>query len=117
MKKEIDFDLLASLNKAFIEYYAKADKFKIEENFLVWLDDLSLKHPDLRTDFEKSGFEESKNTIAFMRFILELNGIGLFEHMKKSLSENDYYRFTHPDDWVIPKEMNIVNTKTMNSLI
>lgn len=118
MKKEIDLDLLAKLNKAFIEYYAKAEKFKTEENFLAWLSHLDIRHPELRKDFERAGFEESKNAIPFMRFVLELNSIGLYEHMQHNLSCEDYKRFIAPNsDLVIPKEMNIVNPNDLTKLI
>ncbi len=53
-----------------------------------------------------------------MRFVLELNRIGLYEHMKSNLSDDDYKKFIAPNnDLVIPKEMNIVNPDDLTKLI
>jgi len=114
----MDLSLIAKLNKAVIEYYGKAEEFKTPENFCKWLNHLATKHQILLKDFELAGFERSKNAIPFMRFILEANNIGLYEHMRNNLSAEDYKTFITPNsDLVIPNEMNIINLKDRTKLI
>jgi hypothetical protein len=116
MKNEIEVELLARINLAVLTYYQKAEEFKTQENYGNWLK--SITHESLRTHFEELGFEASKNAIPFMRFILELNDIGLYEHLKCAISEDDYQKFINPNkDWVVPNEMNIVNLEDLSKLV
>ncbi|NOS91210.1 MAG: hypothetical protein HOP30_04770 [Cyclobacteriaceae bacterium] len=115
MKKPIDVFLLARTNKAALSYYAKASVFKTEENYKVWLNTLSSSI--LRNHFEEIGFENSKNALPFMRFVLELNDFGLDEHMKNSLSKYDYEQWINPSkELIVPKEMNILDPDDLSKL-
>jgi hypothetical protein len=107
MKHEIDTHLLARVNRAVLSYYAQADQFKTEINFYMWLPTLN---GSLREHFRQKGFEDSKNSLPFMRHVLELNDIGMDEHMKANLSKEDYATWINPDRiLMVPKEMDILN--------
>ena len=115
MKNEIDTHLLARVNRAVLNYYAQADQFKTEINFYLWLPTL---RESLREHFRQKGFEDSKNSLPFMRHVLELNDIGMDEHMKVNLSKEDYATWINPDSTrMVPKEMNILNLDDKSSLI
>jgi hypothetical protein len=94
MKNDIDIDLLSRINRVVLSYYAQADRFKTEINFYLWLPSL---RESLREHFRRLGFEESKNSIPFMRYVLELNDICMDEHMKVNLSQEDYATCINPD--------------------
>jgi hypothetical protein len=114
MKHEIDTHLLARVNRAVLNYYAQADQFKAEINFCLWLPTL---RESLREHFRQKGFEESKDSIPFMRHVLELNDIGMDEHMKANLSKEDYATWISPDNTLMaPKEMNILNPDDKSNL-
>jgi hypothetical protein len=114
MKHEIDTHLLARINRAVLSYYAQSDQFKTEINFYLWLPTLK---ESLREYFRQKGFEDSKNSIPFMRHILELNDIGMDEHMKANLSKEDYATWINPDrTLMVPKEMDILNPDDKSSL-
>lgn len=116
MKKPIDTFLLARTNKAVLSYYAKAGKFKTEANFKAWLE--SLESSTLKLHFEQMGFENSKNALPFMRFVLELNDFALNDHMRNSLSSDDYEQWVNPSrDLVVPKEMNILDMNDLSKLL
>ena len=114
MKSEIDTHFLARVNRAVLSYYAQADQYKTETNFYSWLSTLS---EFLKEDFHKKGFEKSKNSLPFMRFVLELNDIGMDEHMKANLSKEDYMIWINPNSTImVPKEMNILNPGDKSNL-
>jgi hypothetical protein len=114
MKHEIDIHLLARVNKAVLSYYAQAEQFKTEINFYLWLPTL---RGSIRKHFRQEGFEKSKNSLPFMRHVLELNDIGMDEHMKANLSKEDYAIWINPDSTLmVSKEMNILNPDDKSSL-
>jgi hypothetical protein len=106
MKKQIDIHLLARINKVVLEYYAQAAPHKTEENFRIWLQGLI---PAVRHHFEEQGFEKHKNTLPFMRFVLELNDIGMDGHLEQHLSPNDFKAWKNPNsNLAVPDEMNLL---------
>jgi hypothetical protein len=106
MKREVDFQLLARINKVVLQYYAQAQPYKTEEDFKIWLKGLI---PAVRFHFQEQGFEKHKNTLPFMRFALELNDIGMDEYLKKHLSTADYQAWTNPNQEIfVPDELNLL---------
>ena len=115
MKKEIDIHLLARVNRVVLSYYAQADKFKTEKNFQSWLATLS---EILKPHFQLKGFEQSKNALPFMRFILELNDIDMAEYMKENLSTGDYLAWIYPDSTlIVSKEMNLMDPDDLSHTV
>lgn len=116
MKKEVEVGLLARINLAVLSYYRKAEEFMTEENYIDWLK--SLTHESLVKHFAELGFEQGKNSIPFMRYVLELNDVGMEEHLKANLSNEDYAAWLNPNSsLMIPKEMNILKSTDHSKLL
>jgi hypothetical protein len=108
MKNQIDIHLLARINKAVLQYYARAEPYKTQENFEIWLRGLITA---VRIHFEEQGFQKHKNAFPFMRFVLELNDIGMDEFMRSNLSPNDFIGWKNPNcDLTVPDEMNLIKS-------
>lgn len=114
MKNEIDIHFLARINRVILQYYALAEPYKTEDNFRTWLQTLI---PAIRFHFEEQGFEKHKNSLPFMRFILELNDLGMDAFLKDELSNEDYSAWIKPDNiLLVPKELNILNLNDKSRL-
>lgn len=108
MTKELNLSVLGKINYAVVSYYSKADKFKTFENYSSWLETLSVT---LKDHFQSRGFEQSQNSFPFMRYVLELNDIGMDEHMKANLSESEFFLWKNPKaNLSVPEEMNLLKT-------
>ena len=107
MKREINIDTLARINKVVLAYYSESERYKTEANYKTWLQTLD---PVLREHFDEQGFETGKNSIPFMRFALELNDYGMDDFLKRHLSDADFSAWKYPDtNLIVPQELNILN--------
>ena len=69
------------------DYYVSHKLEPTQEIFNLWLAGIK---GSARTHFEKLGFVKCQEVFSFRRFQLELKDIGLEEHMKASLTAEDY---------------------------
>ncbi|HEY1053946.1 MAG TPA: hypothetical protein VGE24_02395 [Emticicia sp.] len=58
-----------------------------EEDYKMWLEGLP---ENVRDDFQKKGYEQSRSSLALKRFANEIRDVGMDEYVKNLLKPEDY---------------------------
>jgi phage gp29-like protein len=72
------------------EYYDKARELSSEALFNSWIESLS---EPIKSSLRTKGYVFSKNALPFLRFVAEMNDLGLDQFMKERLTEKDFERY------------------------
>jgi hypothetical protein len=85
-------ELLFIYGNCAYRYHNKAAEFNpTEEDYKEWLE--GLPHEGFRSEMEKQGFEKCKTVLAFSRYVMEKNDVGMEAFIKELMGDEVYKEY------------------------